>query len=103
MAILITHGTKEYLPVTIVDEQGLLSSLTTPTYDVVFDNESFLYNDAVGVAVGLVVKCMLDLSATGPNGLIAVDTRLRVFISFTDTPEIPRLGPIVLRVVDEGM
>lgn len=102
MAVLLTKGTKEYLPVTVVDVEETLTSLSSPQYDVQKDDNSYLYQNASGVATGMVVNCLLDLSSTGPGGLIAANTRFRLYIHFANSPEIPFLGPIILRVIDEG-
>ena len=42
----------------------------------------------------------IDISAAGPGGLIAAGTKLRLFVTFTLGSEQPRLGPIVVLVVD---
>jgi len=103
MAILLTKGTKEYVAATVIDALGTLSSLTSPTYDVVKDDDSFLYTGAVGIASGLVINCMVDISASGPGGLIAEDTRLRLFVKFVNGVETIRLGPAIIKVVDEAI
>ena len=101
MAILLTKGTKEYVPVTVVDALNSLSSLNTPLYDVLYDNNTTLYSGATGIASGLVMNCLVDISSGGPGGLIATGTRFRLFVMFTNAPEIVRLGPVILRVYDD--
>lgn len=103
MAIPLTKGTKEYVSVTVVDTLGSLSSLTSPTYDVLKDDNTTLYSGASAIAVGLVANCMVDISASGPGGLLAAGIRLRLFLSFSNAPEVVRLGPVVITIIDEGI
>lgn len=103
MSITLTKGTKEYVSVTVVDILGSLSSLTTPVYDVLKDDNSTVYSGATATASGLVANCLVDISSGGPSGLLAAGTRLRLFLTFTNSPEIVRLGPVVIQIIDDGI
>jgi len=105
MAIRLTTGTKEYVPVTVYDRSAAITDLSTQAtgiqFDVQYDDDSFLYTNQSATASLMVINCLLDLSAGGPDGEIAADTRLRLFVEFTVGTETPRLGPVVIWVRDE--
>lgn len=104
MAIRLTVGTKEIVPVTVHDRTEQVTDLSgaTPVFDLVEDDDvTFIYTNQAATAVGMEVYCLLDLSATGPSGEIPDDTRLRLFVEFIVGTEHPRLGPVVINVKDE--
>lgn len=104
MAIRLTVGTKEIVPVTVYDRTGVVIDLSAAVplrFDLMRDNETFVYNNQAASASGMVIFCLLDLSAAGPAGEIAADTRLRLFVEFGIGTELPRLGPVVINVKDE--
>lgn len=106
MAIRLTVGTKEYVPVTVFDRTGIVDNLsvdaTNIKFDVLYDDDvTFLYENQAATADVMTINCLLDLSATGPDGEIPDDTRLRLFVEFTVGSESPRLGPVVIFVRDE--
>lgn len=104
MALRLTKGTKEKVPVVVNDVTGVVSDLagTSPTYDLLKDDNSTIYSGASATPVGMRLDCLLDLSASGPGGLIAANTHLRLFVSFTISGEVPRLGPVDIMVMDQS-
>lgn len=102
VVIQLAKGTKEIVPVLVDDTTDQLSSLsgTSPKYDLLKEDESTIYSAANATPVGMRLDCLLDLSSGGPGGLIAAGTKLRLFVTFTNGSEQPRLGPIVILVVD---
>jgi len=103
--IFLAKGTKEIVPVLVDDTTDGLGSLsgTSPKYDLQKEDDSFIYNNVAGTAVGMRLDCLLDLSAAGPSGLIAAGTKLRLFITFTTGSEQPRIGPVVIYVIDRPL
>lgn len=103
MAIRLTVGTKEIVPVTVHDrtEQVTDLSAATPMFDVQYDDDTFLYENEAATASLMEIYCLLDLSTTGPDGEIPPNTRLRLFVQFSVGTEDPRLGPVVINVKDE--
>lgn len=105
MAIRLTKGTKEYVPVTVFDRSNVITDIagqaTNIKFDLLRDDDTTIYNNQAATAVLMVINCLLDLSAAGPAGEVAEDTRLRLFVEFTVGSESPRLGPVVILVKDE--
>lgn len=105
MAIRLTQGTKEYVPVTVYDRSGQITNLSTQATDIKFDvqynDDTYLYTDQAATASLMTINCLLDLSATGPDGEIPEETRLRLFVQFDVGLEEVRLGPVVIYVKDE--
>lgn len=105
MAIRLTKGTKEFVPVTVFDRSAQITDLsaqaTNIKFDLLKDDDTTVYNNQAATASLMVVNCLLDLSSAGPSGEIPDDTRLRLFIEFTVGSESPRLGPVVIQVRDE--
>lgn len=104
MAIRLTVGTKEIVPVTVHDRTEQVTDLSAAVplrFDLIRDDETFVYNNQAATASGMEIFCLLDLSSTGPAGEIPADTRLRLFVEFGVGTELPRLGPVVINVKDE--
>lgn len=105
MAIRLTKGTKEYVPVTVFDRSGIVTNLSTQAtaikFDLLRDDDTTIYNNQTATADLMTINCLLDLSTTGPAGEVPDDTRLRLFVEFTVASESPRLGPVVIWVRDE--
>lgn len=95
MEIRLTKGTKEIVPVDVVDGSGAVSDLSgaTPKYDLMTAADVFLYNAVAASAVGMRISCLLDSTATGPSGPWAAG-HYRLFVRFTAGSELVRLGPI---------
>ena len=92
--IRLAKGTKENVPVDVVDGSGATTDLSgaTPKYDVMTDADVFLYNAATATAASMTITCMIDTSATGPSGPWPAG-HYRLFVRFTVGSEIVRLGP----------
>jgi hypothetical protein len=101
MSVVIAKGTKEIIPVTVVDETGITTDLSglSPKFDFLDDNSTFIYNQATATASGMVMSCLIDASSTGPSGLLPVG-HYRLFVGFTIGSEKPRLGPIDFYIKD---
>lgn len=102
MALTIAKGTKEILPVDIDDSTGVVTSLAalSPKYDLMKDDDTFVYNQATATTSGMRMDCLIDATAAGPSGLLPV-AHYRLFVSFTVGTEIPRLGPIDVYIRDK--
>lgn len=105
MAIRLTKGTKEYVPVTVYDRSGQITDLaaqaTAIKFDLLKDDNTTIYNNQTAIASLMIINCLLDLSSAGPGGEIAAGIRLRLFVEFTVGSESPRLGPVVIQIKDE--
>lgn len=100
MAIPITLGTKENVPVDIVDVTGIITTLvgSNPKFDVLDAADVVKINQANATVSGTMrLLCLCDFSneATFPVG------EYRLFVEFTFGSEQPRLGPFHLLIVDE--
>ena len=94
----VAKGTKELVPVDVVDSTGATTTLvgTTPTFDVLNEAGSVLIS-AVTPTVSLMrLLCLCDFSntTTFPVGYY------RLFVKFTVGSEVPRLGPFNIQIVD---
>lgn len=107
----IPQGSTEYLRVDVTDRTGELTTIvsTNPTYDVRAANGDYLYDNEPAVAIDeegpngetlFIVKCMIDTDVTGPTSDLWVGGEYRLYIDFTTTPEMPRLGPYPFTVDD---
>lgn len=105
MAVLkLTAGTKEIVPVDISDRSGATTDLSasTPTYSVLDDvtpTPNAWYDVEATTASGLRISCMIDTSATHPDGVWPVG-HYRLFVGFTVGSELIKLGPIDLYLAD---
>lgn len=107
MAILvrITQGTKEYLEVDLVDALGILTDFsgTSPTFDVepedTGDLGTYYIAQAAVVTQNNKVLCLVDTSTGGPTGALWVVGNYKLFVKFTTSPEVPRVGPFTFQVV----
>jgi len=96
MAIKLTQGTKEIIPVDVVDTSEVVTDLSTATPKFWFQREddSYTYDNVAATAVGMRVNCLVDTSAAGPDGLLPTGEVFRLFIGFTVGSEIIKLGPV---------
>lgn len=99
MAIAITLGTKENVPVDIVDVTGIITTLvgSSPKFDVLDSTSTLKINQQAATVSGTMrLLCLCDFSneATFPIGAY------RLFVEFTYGSEQPRLGPFDLQIVD---
>lgn len=99
MAIAITLGTKENIPIDLVDNSGIITTLvgSNPKFDVLDAASALKINQQSATVSGTMrLMCLCDFSnvATYPIGLY------RLFANFTFGSEVPRLGPFELQIVD---
>jgi hypothetical protein len=100
MSVRLTAGTKEIVPIDIIDSTQITTDLSaaTPTYTVQDDADAYKYNAASTTASGMRIKPLLDTSATHAGGAWAVG-HYRLFVGFTVGSEVIKLGPIDVYVV----
>jgi len=97
MAVVLTKGTIEFLPIRVSDALGNLGTLdgTGLAYDLYEDNEdeTMVLTSQSAQNDGMLALPLIDTTtlAEGPYS---------VFIKFTTFPETPRLGPFKFRVDD---
>lgn len=87
--IVITPGTKEYIPVDVVDRTGLTSDLSTASPKFWFQKEdnSYVYTNVSATGVGMQIQCLVDTSSGGPGGLLA-DGTYRLYVGWTRGSEV---------------
>ena len=103
MPVYLAKGTQEIIPVDIDDVTDVVSDLTalSPKYDFLDTADTFIYNQVTATTLGMRMDCLIDASASGPSGLLAVG-RYRLFVCFTVGSEQPRLGPIDVFIIDRS-
>jgi hypothetical protein len=95
MAVVLTLGTKEYVPIKVTDALKRIASLDAT--DLKFD----VYKADIAETV---VETNVSAANSGMTALCLVDTTgwtegdYDLFIHFAAAPEIPRLGPYRFRV-----
>lgn len=92
MPTYLAQGTKEYLPVDIVDYTGAVTDLSVATavqFDVIDDAAANKYSNQAAVALGMRISSLVD---TNSGGLWAVG-HYRLFVEYTIGSEAVRLGP----------
>lgn len=95
--IRIPKGSKEFLIVDVEDRLEQITDLTgtNPTYDVKLRDatSNLLTAQSANIGPGLMqLECLVDTSSW------ALGTYY-LFISFNNSPEIPRIGPFEFEVV----
>lgn len=102
MEVRLTKGTKEYVPVDVVDGSGSVTDLSgaTPLYDVLDSEDTFLYEDETPSATAMQLRCLIDTTSTGPTSEAWDAGAYRLFVKFTAGSEIVRLGPIYIYLTD---
>lgn len=102
MEIRLTKGTKEYVPVDVVDGSGATTDLSgaTPKYDVLNDAGSYIYTAATPTATLMRLSCLIDTTSTGPTGVAWATGAYRLFVTFTAGSEKVRLGPLYIYLND---
>ena len=98
MAIAITLGTKENIPIDVIDNTGVITTLvgSSPTFDVLDAAGAFkITAQAATVSGTMRLMCLCDFTntTTFPVGLY------RLFAKFTFGSEVPRLGPFDLAII----
>lgn len=99
MAIAITLGTKENVPVDVIDNAGIILTLvgSSPKFDVLDATNTVKINQQAATVSGTMrLLCLCDFTnqTTFPIGAY------RLFCDFTVGSEKPRLGPFDLQVID---
>jgi len=105
--ITIAPGSKEYLVLKMVDVLPSPDALTTmvgtsPTFDVYDDDEAetaILTGQSASIASGdgMLVLCLIDAQIPA---IFPEEGDYKLFLQFTNAPEIPRLGPFRFRIDD---
>lgn len=87
----ITQGTKEIIPVDVVDKTGITTDLSgaTPKFWFQADDDSYVYDNVAATGVGMRIDCLVDTSSGGPGGLLAVGT-YRLYVGWTNGAEVPK-------------
>lgn len=102
MAIKVTLGTKENIPIDLIDLTGAITTLvgSSPKFDVLDAADVVKINQQAATVSGTMrLLCLCDFSneATFPAGAY------RLFAEFTFGSEQPRLGPFDIEIVDENL
>lgn len=98
MAIIVPLGTKENIPIDIIDLTGAITTLvgSTPKFDVLDAASTVKINQQNATVSGTMrLLCLCDFSneATFPVG------DYRLFAEFTFGSEQPRFGPFDIKIV----
>jgi hypothetical protein len=90
----LTQGTVEYLILEVEDRLNNLATLDGKggVYSVFSDSGTPMYDEEDIQAQGLKAFCLINTSATHPQGLWP-EGEYKIYLRFTLNPEIPRLGP----------
>lgn len=89
--IEITQGTKEIIPVDVIDRTGVVTDLSTATPKFWFQkpDNTYVYDNVAATASGMRIDCLIDTSSGGPGGLLAVG-QYRLYIGWTSGSEVPK-------------
>jgi hypothetical protein len=101
-AIKLVRGTKEIVPVDIVDRSGTETDLSTysPYFSVLDDTDGGWYIVEPCTASGMRILPLIDTSATHPEGLWPTG-HYRLFVGFNDgVDEEPLLFAADLYLID---
>lgn len=93
--MILTKGTVESVVVDITDLTGEISDLglTGPIFDVLDQDSNYMYqNEPVNSINDMRLFCLVDTS-TWDVGIY------RLYVSFTQAPETPKLGPFKFGLV----
>ena len=85
IGIEITQGTKEIIPVTIVDKTNVTTDLSgmSPKFWFQKPDDTYVYNSATASATGLRIDCLVETSSGGPGGLLALGL-YRLYVGWTN-------------------
>lgn len=85
----ITQGTKEIIPVDVVDRTGMTTDLSTASPKFWFQkpDDSYVYDNVAATAVAMQIQCLIDTSSGGPSGLLAEGT-YRLYVGWTRGSEL---------------
>lgn len=97
--VTLTLGTKEYVPIKVINVLGNLASLdsTGLTHDLykADEAETLVYANEATTNDGMIALPLIDTTNVGFE-----EGDYNIFIKFNALPEIPRLGPFPIRVDD---
>lgn len=95
----LTKGTKEEILVDVVDRSGNITDLSTstPQYDIEDSTGTEVHSNIAGTATGMRLKFLVDLTAAGPGGLLAVGD-YQFFYNFTVGSQVIRKGPFDFQI-----
>lgn len=102
MSARVTNGSIENIEIDVTDVSGAVTDLSasSPHFDVWDDTTGHFVNDAVAVASGMVVHCLINTTTGNPVGGGAWPVQhYKVYVKFTIGAETPRLGPFDLYVI----
>jgi len=88
----LNQGTKEFIDITVIDDQGTLTSLDGLglEYKVMLKNTGDVQKDWTGGNnVGMVAFCLIDTN----DPTEWAEDQYSLFLRFTLAPEIPVIGP----------
>ena len=95
----LTMGTKQYLPVKVVDALGALTTLTGSDlrFDIYLDDdaETLVIDNASCSNQGMIALPLIDTTVVDFE-----EGKYNLFISFVASPEQVRLGPFPFTVDD---
>lgn len=104
--VTLTKGTKEYVPIKVMNVLGTLSTLDGT--GLIFD--LYMADEAETVVLtgqscandGMIALPLIDTNIQGglPLADLIPEGDYNIFIKFTVLPEVPRLGPFPIRVDD---
>lgn len=85
----IVQGTKEIIPVTVVDKSGLTTDLSTasPKFWFQAPDDSYVYDNVATTASGMIVMPLVDTSSGGPGGLLDLGI-YRMYVGWTNGSEV---------------
>lgn|SRR5574337_696500 len=97
--VTLTLGTKEFFPIKITDALDGITTLNGLglAFDLYKDDEA---ETAIVTNVGCTNQGMIALPLIDTTTVGFAEGDYNVFLKFTLSPEIPRLGPFKLRVDD---
>ena len=104
--VTLTKGTKEYVPIKILNVLGDLATLdgTGLTHDLFKDDEAEtqIYLAQATINDGMIALPLIDTTLQGgaPLADLIPEGDYSIFLKFTFLPEVPRLGPFKIRVDD---
>lgn len=92
--IEIAQGSKESILVDVDDRLDAVDDLSSlsPTFDVLDETGTPVVTDGIPSVAGMQLRCLVDTT----NWDIA---RYTMYVTFQEAFEIPRLGPIRLKVI----
>ncbi len=96
----LTKGTKEEIIVDVVDRSNSVTDLSgsTPQYDIEDSAGAEVHSNIAGTGVAMQLKFVVDLTAGGPAGLLAVGD-YEFFYNFTVGTQVIRKGPFPFQIV----